>query len=460
MTGQAVGRIADRVDDIETGLRTRTGAVTVIGDPQDAGMCTLRIVWADPYASMPPPPARRPGSVSVRDLATIGRTLDGGELRIPLLAHTGIVGKTGSGKSSALWTMIDLLTAASDVVVMGIDLSDGPALNIWGDCITHYATTPETARGVLMVALAIAHARAAVMGRRLRPTADSDPGADVSETWRPTPDGPALILVIDEYPLVAAHAELRELVEEYLRVARKAAGYAYIASQRAGRHEMGTTTVRAMLATRILLACEPGDVEMLLGPGRRAAGWRPDRLRPATGEDPGDAGRCYVDGPGHGEPRVSAVYRLSAAEVRRRAVERLRHIREHGRPTIDRETWDRADVYARQRWGAGLDDLLAGRDDQDVDGGRRGQGDGGGVPRILADLCTVMDGRDTHTRAILPALAELDDRYAGWSGADLADAVRPYGLTPAQLRNVAGVANANGYRWADVTSAVDRAAGA
>ena len=179
MAGQALDKVADKVDEIEARLRTRTGAVSLIPDASDAGMATLRIVWSDPYAAMPPPVRRAPGSVSARGAHPVGRMLDGQDLRLPLLAHTVYVGKSRSGKSSAVWTVLDILTAANDVVVWGGDLSDAPALNIWGDCVQHYRSTPAGLEGLLKVAIAVGMARAAVMGRRLRPTADSVPGQDV-----------------------------------------------------------------------------------------------------------------------------------------------------------------------------------------------------------------------------------------------------------------------------------------
>ncbi|WP_155246000.1 hypothetical protein [Salinispora arenicola] len=455
MAGQALGKVADKVDEIEARLRTRAGAVSVIPDPQDAGMAVLRVVWSDPYASMPAPARREPRAVSARGQHPIGRMLDGADLRLPLLAHTVYVGKSRSGKSSAVWTVLDILTAANDVVVWGGDLSDAPALNIWGDCVQHYRSSAAGLEGLLKAAIAIGMARAAVMGRRLRPTTDSRPGEDVSENWEPTPEGPALVLVLDEYPLIV-EAGLGGLVEEFLRTAAKGAGFAHIASQRAGRTEMGTTTIKTMAVSKVLLACEAGDIEMLMGPGKRAEGWRPDRLKPAADGKPNDAGRCYVDGPGHTEPRLSAVYRLSATEVRDRAIERLQHMQANGRPVIDEATWNAADAYARRRWDASLDELLTA---DDVAGGD-GTQEQSAVPAVLADLRAVLADAEVdamHTREVLPALAARDDRYAGWSSTDLADAVRPTGLTPAQLRNVRGVANANGYRLSDITTAIARA---
>jgi hypothetical protein len=468
MAGQALSKVSDKLEEIEARLRTRQGAVTLIADRQDAGLGVLRIVWKDPFASMPAPPRRAPRSLSVRGLHSIGRTLDGGELRLPLTTHTGIVGKSGSGKSSALWTILDLLTAANDAVVVGIDLTGAAALNIWGDLITHYATTKTAAEGLLKAVLAWGHARASVVGRALRPTADSDPTGAISENWQITPQAPAVFLVIDEFPVLAA-AGLTDLVKEILQTARKASIFVYIASQRAVKDELGDTTIRTALLSRIGLACDPDDVRVLFGNGAAAAGWRPDRLVPSAGEGrPNDAGRCYVKADGHTEPRVNAVYRLDAPEVKARAVERLRHAREHGQPTIDRATWEAADAYARRQWDMGLDDLLR-LGESTLVGETAAAGvvqEPTEVPRILTDLRAVLVDADAdamHTDAILSALADRSDRYAGWTelalpvaAGKLAAAVKRYGLRADKLRNVAGREHGNGYRLSDIQDAIKR----
>jgi hypothetical protein len=453
MAGQAMAKVVDKIDEIEARLRTRSGAISVIPDAGDAGLATLRIVWVDPYANMPAPVRRAPRSFSARGTHPIGRQLDGSPLEITLLTHTVYVGKSRSGKSSAIWTTLDILTAANDVVVWGGDLSDAPALNIWGDCVEHYRSTPEGLEGLLKAAIAVGMARAAVMGQRLRPTADSSPADAVDENWTPTPEAPALVLVLDEYPLIV-EAGLGALVEEFLRTAAKGAGYAHIASQRAGRTEMGSTTVKTMAINKMLLACEAQDIEMLLGPGRRALGWRPDRLQPAADGKPNDAGRCYIDAPGHPEPRLQAVYRLDAPEVRSRAIERLRHIETVGRPRIDRATWVAADAYAKRRWSKGLDELLHG-----TVGESEPTGGGDDVRRLLDDVREAIEaaGSDRiRTAVLLDALrAAHPDRYADLDAATLSNQLRPHGVSPTQLGKFDGFANPQGYKLANVHSALE-----
>ena len=81
-----------------------------------------------------------------------------------------------------------------DVVIWAIDLKRGMELGPWQSCIGRLATTPEQATALLRDAVAIMEARAeflAAHGRR---------------TWEPTPEMPALVIIIDEYAELAEQA--------------------------------------------------------------------------------------------------------------------------------------------------------------------------------------------------------------------------------------------------------------
>ena len=215
---------------------------------------------------------------------------------------------------------------------------------------------------------------------------------------------------------------------------------------------------------KLLLSCEAQDIEMLMGPGKRREGWRPDRLKPSADGNPNDAGRAFVDAPGHTEPRLNAVYRLSATETKDRAIERLRHMQHNGRPQIDKATWQAADAYARRRWNASLDELLT----TDDPAARQRDAAAGSVqeptrvPRVLADLHAVLDDAGVeamHTRDILPALVDRDARYAGWAGADLAEAVKPHGLTSGQATQRQRRRQRQRLPLADIETAISRETG-
>jgi hypothetical protein len=65
-------------------------------------------------------------------------------------------------------------------------------------------------------------------------------------------------------------------------------------------------------------------------------GWRPDRLHPAQGEDPADAGKAYIMGCGSTEPMIYKFLMLDVKEATRRGKERAAA----GRPTVGRRSLD------------------------------------------------------------------------------------------------------------------------
>ena len=104
-----------------------------------------------------------------------------------LRRHALFGGATGSGKSGGLNVLMGNLTACTDVVIWAIDLKRGMELGPWAACIDRLATTPAEARALLADAVAILEARAAFLA------------AIGQRVWEPTPDMPALMIIIDEY---------------------------------------------------------------------------------------------------------------------------------------------------------------------------------------------------------------------------------------------------------------------
>jgi S-DNA-T family DNA segregation ATPase FtsK/SpoIIIE len=77
------------------------------------------------------------------------------------------------------------LAACDDVVIWAIDLQKGMEFGPWAPCIDRLATTPEEASTLLADAVVILQARAAHMA------------ADGRRVWEPSPDMPALVIIID-----------------------------------------------------------------------------------------------------------------------------------------------------------------------------------------------------------------------------------------------------------------------
>jgi len=432
---QAIAGLVDKLDQIENKLRTRRGAVTIITDKEDAGRAVMRIVHGDPFMGMSGPAAYAPRSQTITRPAALGRAFDAAAVSVSLCrVHMGIVGGTGAGKSSMIWTLADYLTACQDAVVWGVDLSGAPALNAWGDCIQEFADTKEKARILLEGALQVARNRSRLLGQRSRPTLEAGmPTGD--ENWTPTPDAPALVIVIDEFPILV-DAGLFDLVLSVMREGRKGAVTVILGAQSAKKDELGSTTVKAMMGARVLLACAPGDVDLLLGPGSRAQGWAADRLVPSDSVVPNDAGRFYVRAGGLAEPKLSATHRLELSDIWRRALDRMKA----GLPQIDRPS-------------------LAGVDLSSTESAASSE-----APQVLQDLAAVF--ADAHaermpTAEVIAALCELDaDRYApGFKAEKLADMLRPLGIKSGQLGDFDGSGrNPRGYRLDHITAVLAPAA--
>lgn len=139
---------------------------------------------------------------------------------------------------------------------------------------------------------------------------------------------------------------------------------------------------------------------------------------PATADDPGDAGRCYVATAGHREPLLSKVAAVDADSITRQGEQRAAF----GLPRIDTDSWERA----RARRAA----------ERATVGGDAPGSDRAGVDRqAITDVATVF-GSDTRlwTDEILSRLASVDQRYAGWSADELASLLRPLGVAPRSVR--------------------------
>jgi hypothetical protein len=83
------------------------------------------------------------------------------------------------------------------------------------------------------------------------------------------------------------------------------------------------TALRKYPTTTIMLASSREDVIGLLGGGMLKAGWRPDRLVPAEGDEPNDAGKGYVWGGSFQTPTPWRFPRIEMEDVWTRVIDRL-----------------------------------------------------------------------------------------------------------------------------------------
>ena len=170
-------------------------------------------------------------------------------------------------------------------------------LGPWAPCIDRLATTPEEARALLADAVAILEARAALLAeRRLR-------------VWEPTPDMPALIILIDEYAELVDEAP--EAIKDADSVARRGRAVAVnliAATQRPTQKAMGQGAVRSQMDIRVCFRVrERKDVDLILGQGMLAAGWNAHALNAP--------GKFLISAAEHDTPRRARAYLLTDQAV-------------------------------------------------------------------------------------------------------------------------------------------------
>jgi DNA segregation ATPase FtsK/SpoIIIE, S-DNA-T family len=210
---------------------------------------------------------------------------------------------------------------------------------------------------------------------------------------------------------------------DLIRVGRKARVTVLLAASEATSDTLGAA-IADMAAVKILMPCRHTDVRLVLGPNMGAEGWRPDRLNPATGDSPEDAGCCYVHAATAREPIVSKIRTIDGDRAREQGAHRAAH----GLPRIDTESW----TAARARRQATGSDSASGETRQPADG----QG--------VTDVLTVFDGTEKlWTEDLLTRLSTLDNRYTGWTAEDLSALLAPLGIGPVQIK--INSRNRNGY---------------
>ncbi|GAA3950247.1 plasmid transfer protein TraB [Actinomadura viridis] len=310
--GQTIQDVVAKVPAIESALGTFRGAVRVLPTRDDkANRFELRVLDTDPHADAIPWPG--PSVSSISEPIDLGPFEDATSARVLLLRRHGLIGGVaGSGKSGGINVLMGNLSACRDVVIWAIDLKRGMELQPWASCIDRLATTPEQARALLRDALAVLEARAAslaTLGRRV---------------WEPSPDAPALVIVIDEYAELSDDAtESASDTDSIARRGRAVAVTLVAATQRPTQKAMGKGAVRSQMDVRVSFRVrERKDVDLILGQGMLNAGWHAHTLNAP--------GKFLLSAPEHDVPRRGRAYLLTDEAVADAAS------RHHGiRPVLD-----------------------------------------------------------------------------------------------------------------------------
>ena len=295
--GQTITDVTARIPAIESGLGTFRGAVRVYPTPDDlANRFELRVLDTDPHADALPWPG--PSVRSITEPIELGPFEDAAPCRVLFLRrHALFAGTTGSGKSGGLNVLMANLTACQDVIIWAIDLKKGMELGPWQECIDRLATTPAQAAALLREAVAILQARAeylAAHGRR---------------TWEPSPEMPALVIIIDEYAELSEQSpDAMDDTDSIARLGRALAVTLVAATQRPTQKAMGQGAVRSQMDMRICFRVrEPRDVDLVLGQGMLTAGWNAHKLNAP--------GKFLISAPEHDIPRRARAYLVTDEAV-------------------------------------------------------------------------------------------------------------------------------------------------
>jgi DNA segregation ATPase FtsK/SpoIIIE-like protein len=189
-----------------------------------------------------------------------------------------IVGATGSGKGSVIWSLVRALAGgvgAGLVQLWGLDPKGGMELGIGRPMFTRFASRDfaEMAQ-MLEQAAAVAQERAARLAGTVRQHA-------------PTTDEPLIVLIIDELANLTAYLtdrQLKDRIKAALGIVLsqgRAVGVHVVAAIQDPRKEV--LPARGLFPTRIgLRLSEPGEVDMVLGDGMRDRGALADRIPQTT----------------------------------------------------------------------------------------------------------------------------------------------------------------------------------
>jgi S-DNA-T family DNA segregation ATPase FtsK/SpoIIIE len=280
----------------------------------------IRLVQSDPFLGMDEFMYSEPLSRSINKRYVVAQRMDGKELDLSLLrSHAVIIAGPGGGKSMFMRTLADITTSARDCVTWDID-PGGNGLEVFGDAIARRGRTKAEIEQMFTDAIVYAKRRAKLLTK-----------LGMGDNWHPTKEHPALVIFVDEF--IQLDKRAKELAIDLIRIGRKAAISVVLAAQQATRDTLGAA-IADSVSLKIMFASRHADVPLVFGEGALAQGWRPDRLHPATGEDPEDAGKCYIMGGGSREPYLYKAFPMSPSEAIKRGKERTAE----GMPQMDEDT--------------------------------------------------------------------------------------------------------------------------
>jgi S-DNA-T family DNA segregation ATPase FtsK/SpoIIIE len=329
LKGSTPGRVNAAADQLDSHFDIQQGGTLIEPDPAKAAHVVLRLVTSDPFDDMARPTVHAPNSLSVRDVAVYGRGMDGAPLEFRLRGMSMlIIGSSGAAKTKgALRCLAETITACRDAIAIEMDpVKDG--LTEFADAM---ALPPirggKACTERLQQLVDIASARNKIKTRK-----------EMGDLWEPSPEDPTIYGIVDEF--IFLPDEAKELAIQLLRIGRETGVHLIFAAQEATKDALGDAVASAV-TYRVLLASRSEDILLVFGKGASAAGYRPDRLRPAVDDERVyDAGKFYIQGPGFLRPIQWRWNRFDRDQIRQAVKDR----KAAGRPWFDYDSLAAADL--------------------------------------------------------------------------------------------------------------------
>ena len=300
LTGQVAlvaGQLVEDLGEVAERIGEATGAHRCRITRAGPSTAELALLFTDPLRQVIPPlPIPTPVDLTA---LPIGLREDASPWLLRLIGtHLLVVGVTGAGKGSVIWSLLRALAPSirdGTVTVWAVDGKAGMELAPGRALFTRLATTVEDAVDLLEDAVAVMTTRATDMAGHAR-------------VHTPTPTDPLIVVLVDEVALLTAYQpdrKLRERAEKALATIAtqgRAPGVVLVAALQDPRKEV--LGLRNLFPTKIGMRLdEKSQVDMVLGDGARDAGAACHQI-PDT-----QPGVAYVKLDGQREPaRVRASY--------------------------------------------------------------------------------------------------------------------------------------------------------
>ncbi|AXH67284.1 FtsK-like DNA translocase [Streptomyces phage Wofford] len=309
-----------KAKEMETLMRLPTDGMLIAATRFRAEII-IRLMERDPFENMVALPKAEPLSRTINSKYKIAQRMDGVPLELSLLRnHAVIIAAPGGGKSMFMRALAEITTSCKDCVTWDIDAA-GNGLEVFGDAVSRRGRTDEEIEEMLAEALEYTKIRAKKL-TKLR----------MGDNWRPSPEHPAIVIFIDEFIQLSRKA--KDLAIEIIRNGRKSAITVILAAQEATKDALGAAIANG-ISIKIMFASRHADITLVFGEGSISQGWRPDKLHPASGDDPEDAGKCYIMGGGSREPYLYKAYPIEPDTAIEIGDERAGA----GMPELDKDTY-------------------------------------------------------------------------------------------------------------------------